>query len=146
MADKRFSSGQEPYVNTPKRIKREERQIKAEKSAIRSERSQNFKTAGGILGIVLAILLLVAIIRTIQGGSNIPSFTGFLQMLTDVPTVTIPFIDYTPITLGDWGLFNFLRDFVATLAGITNFLIFLVNGCLNIVQYIVYFFRWIFVG
>ena len=97
-----------------------------------------------ILGIVFFILLLGLLIRTLQGSYNVPTFTGLLKTLSEIQRPEIPFINIASINLGNWGLFNFLRDFFLILLDVVNVAIFLCNGILVLMQYVSIFFRWLF--
>ena len=100
---------------------------------------------GRILSLVFSILLLVMIFRKFTGNSNTPTFTSFLDMLTNVKTPSIPFVNYSFSALGDWGVFNFLRDFLNVFVDLFNVILFLVNGIMSLFQYVVSFLGWLYV-
>lgn len=93
----------------------------------------------GILGLVFGILLFVTLVRVAMGSVNFPTFTGFLEMLTTVPEVSVPFLSTTSITLPGWA--SFLDVLIAPI----NVSIFFINTVGNLVLYIVYFAKWLFV-
>lgn len=97
-----------------------------------------------ILGIIIVLMLLATLIRKLNGSDVTPTFTSFLELFSNVPEVAIPFQDFSAVNFGDWGVFNFLRDFISMLAEIVNVLIFLFNGIISVITYVVYFFRWLF--
>lgn len=110
-------------------------------------RRENASFIFRILAIVLGVLLFATIIRYSQSPSDpvIPTFTGLFQKLTETEPMNVPFIDLGSIDLGDWGSFNFLRDFLMTLMSIVNVLIFFINGIINCITYIVWVLDWLFV-
>ena len=98
-----------------------------------------------VLGIVIVMLILALVIqKQVHPDNNAPTFTSFMYMLQDMPTVSIPFISIPNSELGDWGLFNFLRDFFYLLIQVVNVGIFLINGVISICTFVVYFVGWLF--
>lgn len=121
-----------------------------DKSALKSAKRNLKKDFGSrssqILGIILVIMLIAVAIRFAMGSESIPTFTGFLETLTSAPEINIPFLTQTTgIIMADWGIFNFIRDFINTLMQIVDVLIFFFNGILSVLTYVVYFFRWLFI-
>lgn len=100
---------------------------------------------GRILSLIFSILLLVMIFRKFTGNNTTPTFTSFLEMLTNVKTPSIPFVNYSFSSLGDWGVFNFLRDFLNVFVDLFNVILFLVNGIMSLFQYVVSFVSWLYV-
>lgn len=98
-----------------------------------------------ILSLVFLILLAVMIFRKFTGNNNIPTFTSFLEMLTNIETPTIPFVNYSFTSLGDWGVFNWLRDFLNVFVDLFNVILFLVNGIISLFQYVTNFIMWLYV-
>lgn len=98
-----------------------------------------------ILSLVFLILLAVMIFRKFTGNNNTPTFTSFLDMLTNIETPTIPFVNYSFTTLGDWGVFNWLRDFLNVFVDLFNVILFLVNGIISLFQYVTNFILWLYV-
>lgn len=101
------------------------------------------------LGAVFGLLIILCIASFILQQQSNPNatpltFTALLKSLENVPSVSIPFINVGMIQLGDWGLFNFLRDFIKLLIQIPNVLIFLINGVMNLVSYVIYFMSLLF--
>lgn len=115
--------------------------LRKEKRALRSERVGQ---AVSIFGIITAILLIVAVFRMLNG-SSIPTFESFLDMLINLETVDIGFINNSVIVLEDWGFWNFIRNFLAFFIDIFNVIIFVFNGLINLVIYAYSILRWIFV-
>lgn len=127
-----------------KDYKREERRNRTSLAREnRLNRRELVSTGKSFVAILLAVLLLVLLIR-VMNGSSIPTFTSFLELLSSAPTVKVPFLSTVGTALGDWGVFNFLRDFIAFFNNIVNVLVFLFNGLANLVVYVVWFVRWLF--
>lgn len=97
-----------------------------------------------IIGFIIILLLSVYVINVARGGATPKTFTSFLEMITNSPTVEVPFLNLPSTALGDWGAFNFLRSFIMLMIQSVNIFIFLLNGIINFVQYVVYFAQWIF--
>lgn len=93
----------------------------------------------GILGLVFGILLFVTLVRVSMGSANFPTFTGFLEMLTTVPEVSIPFVNTASLSLPGW------LSWLSVLIEPINIGIFFINAVGNLVVYIVYFAKWLFV-
>lgn len=93
----------------------------------------------GLLGLVFGILLFVTLVRVAMGSASIPTFTAFLDMLTTVPEVSIPFVSTASLGLPDW------LSWLSVLIEPINIGIFFINAVGNLVLYIVYFARWLFV-
>lgn len=100
---------------------------------------------GRILSLIFCILLIVMIFRKFTGNNNTPTFTSFLDMLTNVKTPSIPFVNFSFTVLGDWGVFNFLRDFLNVFVDLFNVILFLVNGIISLFQYVTSFITWLYV-
>ena len=100
-----------------------------------------------MLGIIFLIIVVSLLIQRFNGKSDsIPSFTSLFNFLSDFQApATIPYISLVGNDLGDWGILNGIRDFFATIIGTLNITIFFINGLGSVVQYIVVFFRWLFV-
>lgn len=119
-----------------------------EKKLIRSDRRFVFgelKTGFSIVGIVFLLILVAVLIRRFNNSTDIPTFESLLTFLSEMPVPIIPFLSFSPTIFGDWGAFNFLRDFFANFSQIINVLIFLINGVLVLVNYIIVLMRWLFV-
>lgn len=92
----------------------------------------------GILGLVFGILIFVTLVRVAMGSSNFPTFTAFLEMLTTVPEVSIPFVNTASLALPGW------LSWLAVLIEPINIGIFFINAVGNLVVYILYFAKWLF--
>lgn len=100
-----------------------------------------------MLGIIFLIVVVSLLIQRFNGKSDsVPSFISLFNFLSEFQApATIPYISLVGNDLGDWGILNGIRDFFATIIGTLNITIFFINGLGSVVQYIVVFFRWLFV-
>lgn len=97
-----------------------------------------------VLGIILSLLIIVSVVRTLNGNGVIPSFYSLLLKSTDIPVASIPFLNITSTTLGDWGVFNFFREFLSVLLGSVDIIIFLLNGLITLSNYVIIVVSWVF--
>lgn len=98
-----------------------------------------------VFSIIIVILLSISLIRVLNSGDSI-SFSSFLEMLRDSPSINMPFRIFKDLTItADWGVFNFLRNFINVLGNITSVAVFISAGLANVLLYLVYFVRYIFV-
>lgn len=111
----------------------------------RSQAVQYYSSAfTKVLGVVFCIMLIIMIIRITQGNQP-PTFTGLLEKLSTAPVPTIPFINSSSITIGNGGtLFGWLTDFLRLFVDMFNVIIFLINGFMSILTYVLWLLQWIF--
>lgn len=103
---------------------------------------------GSLLGIILLVIILLNIPSLVAGNGTISdyfSFHRFMSMLENVPKCDFTWInDVITTIVADWGVFNFLRDFInvliKTLSGVT----FICVGLGQVVLFLVYFIPFIF--
>ena len=117
------------------------REDRVRASAVR----ERAKTGLSLLSLVVCVLLVAMLIRKFTGNNTVPTFTSFLEFLTNINTPTIPFLNVAPVSLGDWGAFNFIRDSILIFVDLGNVILFLINGIWIIINYVLVFFRWLFV-
>ena len=100
----------------------------------------------GILGIVFTLLIVAMLFAKFRGSEQIPTFTSLLEWFSGFSAPEIPFITMeTAASLGDWtAAFNWLRDIVYFSIQIVNVLVFLCNGIIIAIGYIVHFCQWLF--
>lgn len=99
-----------------------------------------------ILGIVFTLLIVAILFAKFRGSEQIPTFTSLLEWFSGFNAPEIPFITMeTAASLGDWtAAFNWLRDIVYFSIQIINVLVFLCNGIIIAIGYIVHFCQWLF--
>lgn len=117
-----------------------------EVQSVKINHTGRFKgTTGSIFKVLIAILIGVALVRVLSG-NEIISFQTLLEYLGNAPVVNMPFKFFNDLTIvGDWGLFNFLKDFFNLTTGVVSILVFLATGLINAIIYLTYFIRFIFV-
>lgn len=109
-----------------------------------------------ILGALVVVILLAFILRygqyadkiatgEISPGSILPTFSEFLDILSNSPTIS-PNFNIIPTILGDWGVFNWFRDFVNGLTTIIDFVLWLVQNLFLVLEYMFYFLKWVFIS
>lgn len=111
------------------------------------EREKN-KTRGApirILGIIFTLLLVALLFARFRNSEQIPTFTSLLEWFSGFKAPEIPFITLEIANLGDWTIaFNWLRDIIYFGIQIINVLVFLCNGIIIAIGYIVHFCQWLF--
>lgn len=121
---------------------REQRQ--SERKAFWKEHKSEVGKGLNIAGILLLMMLLVLLIRKFTGSpAGTPTFTSLLEWFSGFSAPSIPFLSMS-FDLGDWGMFNFIRDGLSWFVSIVDVLIFFVNGILSVIFYVTRFFRWLF--
>lgn len=97
-----------------------------------------------VFGIILMFLIATALIRQSAGLSDI-SFGGFLNYISNTPSF-IPRLNITKFGIvGDWGLFEGLKNFFNIFAKMFGIIIYLGESLLNMLLTLFYFLRYIFV-
>lgn len=112
------------------------------------ERETNRKkgTYISILSIIFILLIVAMLFARFRGSEQMPTFTSLLEWFSGFSAPEIPFITMeTAASLGDWtAAFNWLRDIVYFSIQIVNVLVFLCNGIIIAIGYIVHFCQWLF--
>lgn len=126
-------------------LRREER---AKKSAERQSRSTENRRIYDLIGSVGGLLLGLALAFALSNPDRDISLFGLLDFLSNAPQFNLQDIQFIGnlTQSGNWGFFNFLRDFfnmlVNGLQGVLNVGVIL----LNTVSYFWTFVRWVFIG
>lgn len=99
-----------------------------------------------ILGIVLTLLTIALLFARFRNSDNIPTFTSLLEWFSGFNAPEIPFIAVENVAnLGDWSVaFNWLRDIIYFSIQIVNVLVFMANGIIIVIGYVVHFCQWLF--
>lgn len=97
-----------------------------------------------ILGIVLCILLFASVAAILTGSDEPKTFGGFLEMLTTVPEVSIPWdsIDIVGLTLPDW--LSWAQPALSFFQSLVTVGTFLVNGIWQAIKIGYWIIRWLF--
>ena len=100
-----------------------------------------------ILACVLLVLLVSYIVRqsTNDGNLGIPTFTSLMEKLSsaDIGTLELTF-EFAKINFGDWGLFNFLRDFFMFFAKLIDIGNYCLVSLLNLFVFVWNIALWVF--
>lgn len=119
--------------------------VKPSKADIKLARRENFNKSFAILKLVFALLLLIAVYRTLVSSTPI-AFSSFLEILQGAPqfdvaklSAVVPKLDEANLVLGQ--LFRFFNYFIDVL----NLLIFFGAGCIQVLAFMLYFLRFLFV-
>lgn len=131
-----------------KRAEYYEKQIKridaSEKRRVNSLRVGFFTR---LLGFIIVFLLCVGMYR-VASGNSIPTFTDLLNLLQSTPPFQIPLIASTiseSLAGADWGIANYFRTFLLGLAQSLDFIIWVVNCLIQVVQFLFHIIKWVFV-
>lgn len=97
-----------------------------------------------ILGIVLLVLLFASIAAILTGSNEPKTFGGFLEMLTTIPEVSIPWnsIDIVGLTLPDW--LSWAQPILAFFQSLVTVGAFFVNGVWQAIQISFWIIQWLF--
>ena len=109
-------------------------------------RYESMNKADNFLSVVIVIftiLFIVSYVRSLVGAGEI-TFTSFLEFIQSVPEVSFAsnFIDLT--ILGDWGIFDFLRNFLNIFTNLMSVIVYLFGGLVQLLLYVVYIVRYLF--
>ena len=126
------------------RARKERHKERSDRKLFWKDNKDDVKNGLSIAGILLLMMLLMLLIRKFTGSNaGVPTFTSLLEWFSGFSAPTIPFLG-TSFDLGDWGMFNFIRDGLSWFVSIVDVLIFFVNGILSVIFYIPRFFQWLF--
>lgn len=97
-----------------------------------------------ILGIVLLVLLFASVAAILTGSNDTKTFGGFLEMLTTVPDVSIPWqsLHLTGIVLPDW--MSWATPFLTFLEMLVTVGAFFVNGIWQAIKISFWVIQWLF--
>lgn len=107
---------------------------------------EKFGSGFGILGLIVGILLAVSLIKSLMGSNSI-TFSGLLDTLASAPTVqmTMDSFDVIPALQWDGEILGAIAGFINIFITIFNVLIFAFKGLGQVVIYIVWFIKFLFV-
>lgn len=97
-----------------------------------------------VFGVIIFSLLIVNFLRIMTGYGSL-TFESLLNYLQNAPSFDFYSIVSNYSITTDWGLFNFLRDFFNMFISLFNVIVFLAKNVLNLINYIIYFIRLVFV-
>lgn len=94
----------------------------------------------GVLKLITIILLFFAIVGALRN-QELFTFKGLLDLFQNAPQIDLSWLNWETINLGDWGLFNFLRDFFNFFIEIVNVLAFAGTCIVQALLYVLYFIK-----
>lgn len=104
----------------------------------------NLNLIFNVLLLIFVILFLISYIRFCFNAGSV-TFEGLLQFLNSCPQVDFN-LALTAFTInGDWGLFEFLRNFFNIFGILIGFIVFLVGNLFNLFTFVFWFIKFIFV-
>lgn len=86
--------------------------IKEQERISRDNRRFGVSLLSSILGFVLVLLLTFYIVRVGRGSTNLPTFTSFLSLLSNLEVLDVSTIIGTTAIGGDWGILDVIREFL----------------------------------
>lgn len=104
----------------------------------KQDKKETQESAFGVLKLIFLILLIFAVVGALRN-QDIFTFRGFLDLLQNAPQIDLGWLNWETINLGDWGLFNFLRDFFNFFIEIINVLAFAGTCIVQAILYVLYF-------
>ncbi|MBE5757329.1 MAG: hypothetical protein E7345_00145 [Clostridiales bacterium] len=119
-------------------------------NSVSSQRTTSYFSNHGfnVFNLIFLILISVSLIRILRGNSDdIVSFGSLLDLLQDAPVISDgvgTFVERLNIT-ADWGIFNFLRNLFNDILGLWSILIWMGSSLVDVIVYIYYFLKWIFI-
>lgn len=106
---------------------------------------EKLSIGGNLLGLIAGILLAVSLIKSLMG-SNPITFGGLLETLASAPSVDMSMTSFDVIAPLQWeGVLSGLAGFFNIFITIFNVLIFAFKGLGQVVVYVVWFVKFIFV-
>ena len=108
-----------------------------------NDRASGLKILFNVLTVCLCFVLIVSVIR-VAFDFNPISFSGFLDYVSKTPSIDISYYTYLSIG-GDWGVIDGLRVFLNYIMVIINVLLWLCKNVANLMLFVVYYVRFLFV-
>lgn len=112
-----------------------------------SEKVNNDKTSKlGVIGIIFTIFFIVVLCRLIFNSyTGDFTFTGLLQTLVNIPDNSNSFnlLLGNMVITGDWGLFNFFKDFLNLLLDPFRLIVWLSKNIDSALNYLYYIFIYV---
>lgn len=101
----------------------------------------------GIFKLFFLILIMVLLVRFLYNPNSIVNTLSFLDMLSDLPSVSSSFKSFWQMLeiTSDWGLFNFLRDFLNFFVDIGSVAMWICGSIIDLLSFVLSFVRYLFV-
>lgn len=139
------------YNYTPKTPKSSEPHNISNVDSSYSETISNKPASSSVLSVILGYLVIfmlgVYILRFNSDPDNIPTLNSFLTMLSNIDTINVNLIFDSLRITADWGIMNFLRDFLNY--GIMlpiEIVVFIGGNLINLITYFIYLMTWVLGG
>lgn len=98
-----------------------------------------------IFALIVGVLLVVSLVKSLIGSNSI-TFGGLLETLSSAPSVDMSMTSFEVIAPLQWGgILSALATFLNFFISIFNVIIFAFKGLSQVVIYLVYFVKFIFV-
>lgn len=107
-----------------------------------STRGLGMKALTFVFYVFFLVLFIVAFYR-FTVGMPIPTFTGLLNFIQTCPNVTLD-PHFIGTISADWGIFNFLRDFINTLTTILGVGMYACSSVTQVIILVAWFLAWAF--
>lgn len=131
VGDRTITSTEQKYLN--KRFNQNYRQM-------------SYPSSGGAFRVFFFLLCVLMFYSVAFNTGRTITFTSLLQSLADAPVIDNSWISsFSDLTIrGDWGIFDFLKNFLNSFVGVISFLLYLVNGLVQLITYFGYIMRTLF--
>lgn len=120
---------------------------KSYENAKKGNRQHFFNNAGIVFRLMLLIFIGILFLRVfwvLRGSSNTVNFTGFLEFLSNLNSVDVS-ISVADFSIGgDWGVFEFLRNFFNIFAQLFGVIVWLFSNIVNLINYLWQFVLFLF--
>jgi purine-cytosine permease-like protein len=120
-----------------KRTRKWQKSIDAKNIKYSNEKYGNF----GVFGVIVLVLAIIVIAQSLTGSTAPFTFQSLLDIASNAPSISANWSIVQDIILGDWGIFNFLRDFINFSISITQVLVCICDLLFDSLSYIFYFVR-----
>ncbi len=109
-------------------------------------RQMVYEKSGGAFRVFFFVLCVLMFYSVAFNTGRTITFTSLLQSLADAPVIDNSWISsFSDLTIrGDWGIFDFLKNFLNSFVGVISFLLYLVNGLVQLITYFGYIIRTLF--
>ena len=120
------------------------RDITVTRTSFKRSAGANFVVGCNVLFLIACVILIVSLVRSLAGSSTV-SFGGLLDYISSAPTINMSLTSFEVIPSLDWsGLLFPLACFLNMFINIFNVLVFAFRGLIQVVIYLSYFIRFVF--
>lgn len=101
----------------------------------------------GIFKLFFLILIMVLLVRFLYNPNSTVNTLSFLDMLSDLPSVSSSFKSFWQMLeiTSDWGLFNFLRDFLNFFVDIGSVAMWISGSIIDLLSFVLSLVQYLFV-